>query len=132
MGLEVGLQRGGDWTNQLGIAVNVSAVQLHSPHFPQLVHEALFQTGLAPHRLELEITETALIRDLTRALSTLRLLKALGVRIAMDDFGTGYSSLSNLPSPSTRSRSTAPSSSRSISTRRPRPSCAPCSASARA
>jgi len=71
MGLEVGLQRGGDWTNQLGIAVNVSAVQLHSPHFPQLVHEALFQTGLAPHRLELEITETALIRDLTRALSTL-------------------------------------------------------------
>ncbi|SED48192.1 diguanylate cyclase (GGDEF) domain-containing protein [Rhizobiales bacterium GAS188] len=84
------------WTTQLGIAVNVSAVQLHSPHFPQLVHEILFQTGLSPQRLELEITETALIRDLNRALSTLRLLKALGVRIAMDDFGTGYSSLSNL------------------------------------
>jgi EAL domain-containing protein (putative c-di-GMP-specific phosphodiesterase class I) len=47
-------------------------------------------------RLELEITETALVRDLDRALATLRQLKTLGVRIAMDDFGTGYSSLSNL------------------------------------
>ncbi|MFI5013991.1 MAG: EAL domain-containing protein [Hyphomicrobiales bacterium] len=84
------------WTNPLGIAVNVSGLQLHSPDFPQLVHEILFQTGLAPHRLELEITETALVRDLNRALSTLRSLKALGVHIAMDDFGTGYSSLSNL------------------------------------
>jgi EAL domain-containing protein (putative c-di-GMP-specific phosphodiesterase class I) len=56
----------------------------------------LFETGLAPGRLELEITETALIRDLNRTLSTLRLIKALGVRIAMDDFGTGYSSLSYL------------------------------------
>ena len=54
------------------------------------------QTGLAPHRLELEITETALVRDKNRALATLRQLKNLGVRIAMDDFGTGYSSLSNL------------------------------------
>ena len=48
------------------------------------------------HRLELEITETALVRDMNRALATLRQLKTLGVRIAMDDFGTGYSSLSNL------------------------------------
>jgi EAL domain-containing protein (putative c-di-GMP-specific phosphodiesterase class I) len=60
------------------------------------VHDILFQTGLSPQRLEIEVTETALIRDLVRALSTLRQLKALGVRIAMDDFGTGYSSLSNL------------------------------------
>ena len=84
------------WTQPLSIAVNVSAVQLHNPNFPQLVHELLFQTGLSPHRLELEITETALVRDLGRALASLRQLKALGVRIAMDDFGTGYSSLSNL------------------------------------
>jgi predicted signal transduction protein with EAL and GGDEF domain len=84
------------WTQPLTVAVNVSAVQLHSSSFPQLVHEVLFQTGLRPQRLELEITETALIRDLGRALVTLRQLKALGVRIAMDDFGTGYSSLSNL------------------------------------
>ena len=84
------------WPNPLGLAVNLSAIQLHNPRFPELVHQVLFQTGLAPHRLELEITETALVRDLNRALTTLRQLKALGVRIAMDDFGTGYSSLSNL------------------------------------
>ena len=84
------------WANPLGLAVNVSAIQLHNARFPELVHEVLFQTGLAPRRLELEITETALVRDLNRALTTLRQLKALGVRIAMDDFGTGYSSLSNL------------------------------------
>ncbi|MGQ3241819.1 putative bifunctional diguanylate cyclase/phosphodiesterase [Shinella sp.] len=84
------------WAHPLGIAVNVSSVQLHSAHFAQLVHEVLLQTGLAPARLELEITETTLIRDFNRALATLRQLKTLGVRIAMDDFGTGYSSLSNL------------------------------------
>ncbi|MEA1834755.1 EAL domain-containing protein [Methylobacterium durans] len=84
------------WDNPLSVAVNVSAVQIHAPHFVQLVHESLFQTGLNPNRLEIEITETALIRDPSRAQSTLRQLKALGVQIAMDDFGTGYSSLSNL------------------------------------
>ena len=84
------------WEHPLSIAVNVSAVQLHNASFARLVHEILFESGLSPQRLELEITETALIRDLNRALSTLRQLKTLGVRIAMDDFGTGYSSLSNL------------------------------------
>jgi diguanylate cyclase (GGDEF)-like protein len=89
-------QEAASWPRPLCVAVNVSAVQLHNANFAQLVHEILFQTGLPPHRLELEITETALIRDLNRALSALRHLKVLGVRIAMDDFGTGYSSLSNL------------------------------------
>ncbi len=84
------------WSNPLSIAVNVSVVQLHNTNFVQAVHQILFETGLTPNRLELEITETALVRDLNRALMTLRQLKALGVRIAMDDFGTGYSSLSNL------------------------------------
>ena len=84
------------WTNPLGVAVNVSAMQLHNPQFTQLVHAILVETGLNPGRLELEITETALVRDFNRALVTLRQLKAIGVRIAMDDFGTGYSSLSNL------------------------------------
>jgi EAL domain-containing protein (putative c-di-GMP-specific phosphodiesterase class I) len=80
----------------LTIAVNVSTAQIHNANFAHLVHEILFETGLVPSRLELEITETALVRDLNRALATLRRIKMLGVRIAMDDFGTGYSSLSNL------------------------------------
>jgi diguanylate cyclase (GGDEF)-like protein/PAS domain S-box-containing protein len=84
------------WTQPLIVAVNVSAVQIHNANFAHLVHEILFETGLPPNRLELEITETALVRDLNRALATLRRIKILGVRIAMDDFGTGYSSLSNL------------------------------------
>jgi diguanylate cyclase len=84
------------WTQPLTVAVNVSAVQIHNANFAHVVHEILFETGLAPGRLELEVTETALVRDLNRALATLRRIKMLGVRIAMDDFGTGYSSLSNL------------------------------------
>jgi diguanylate cyclase len=84
------------WTQPLTVAVNVSAIQIHNANFAHVVHEILFETGLTPGRLELEITETALVRDLNRALATLRRIKMLGVRIAMDDFGTGYSSLSNL------------------------------------
>ena len=84
------------WPQPLGIAINVSALQIYSDNFVQLVHTVLLETGLSPRRLELEITETALVRDLQRALNTLRQIKAMGVRIAMDDFGTGYSSLSNL------------------------------------
>ena len=84
------------WTNPLRVAVNVSAVQLHAAGFAGFVAGVLVETGIAPGRLELEITETALIRDIDRALATLRKLKVLGVKIAMDDFGTGYSSLSNL------------------------------------
>lgn len=84
------------WPQPLTIAINVSALQIYNDNFVQLVHTTLLETGLSPRRLELEITETALVRDLQRALNTLRQIKALGVRIAMDDFGTGYSSLSNL------------------------------------
>jgi diguanylate cyclase (GGDEF)-like protein/PAS domain S-box-containing protein len=84
------------WPQPLTVAVNVSAVQIHNANFAHVVHEILFETGLPPARLELEVTETALVRDLHRALATLRRIKILGVRIAMDDFGTGYSSLSNL------------------------------------
>ena len=84
------------WPKPLRIAVNVSAVQIHTPGFAEVVEAVLAETGIDPRRLELEITETALIRDMPRALSALRRVKALGVKIAMDDFGTGYSSLSNL------------------------------------
>jgi EAL domain-containing protein (putative c-di-GMP-specific phosphodiesterase class I) len=84
------------WTAPLTVAVNVSAVQLYNANFVQELHQILLETGLSPRHLEIEITETALVRDFNRALATLRLIKALGIRIAMDDFGTGYSSLSNL------------------------------------
>ena len=86
------------WPRPLAIAINLSPVQFRHGDLPRLVHEILLETGLAPDRLELEITEGVLIGDFTRALSILRRLKNLGVRIAMDDFGTGYSSLSYLQS----------------------------------
>ena len=73
-------------------------MQFQHGDLPNLVHAILLETGLAPARLELEITEGVLIGDFSRALSILRRLKKLGVRIAMDDFGTGYSSLSYLQS----------------------------------
>src|SRR5262249_22319696 len=84
------------WPRPLQIAVNLSPIQFRHGDLPQLMHSVLLETGLAPGRLELEITEGVLIGDLSRAASILRRLKALGVRIAMDDFGTGYSSLSYL------------------------------------
>ncbi|RDI59180.1 bifunctional diguanylate cyclase/phosphodiesterase [Microvirga subterranea] len=84
------------WDRPLKIAVNVSALQVNNPTFVTLVQAILDESGLAPERLELEITESVLIRDPERALQTLTQLKAIGVSIAMDDFGTGYSSLSNL------------------------------------
>ena len=80
----------------LQIAVNLSPIQFRHGDLVALVHSVLLETGLAPSRLELEITEGVLVEDFARGLSILRRLKALGVRIAMDDFGTGYSSLSYL------------------------------------
>jgi diguanylate cyclase (GGDEF)-like protein/PAS domain S-box-containing protein len=84
------------WPTPLTIAVNLSPAQFRHADLPALIHGVLFETGLAAKRLEIEITEGVLICDFTRAISILRRLKALGVRIAMDDFGTGYSSLSYL------------------------------------
>jgi diguanylate cyclase len=78
------------------VAVNVSAVQLARADFAEKVHAILVETGLSPSRLELEITETAVISDKSRALHTLRRIRALGVSIAIDDFGAGYSSLETL------------------------------------
>jgi predicted signal transduction protein with EAL and GGDEF domain len=94
--LKTACREAATWTQPLTVAVNVSAVQLYNANFVQELHQILLETGLPARRLEIEITETALVRDFNRALTTLRLIKALGVRIAMDDFGTGYSSLSNL------------------------------------
>ena len=86
------------WTRPLTVAVNVSPIQFHHGDLPRVVHSILLETGLAPARLELEITEGVLINDFSRAVSILCQLKALGVQISLDDFGTGYSSLSYLHS----------------------------------
>jgi diguanylate cyclase (GGDEF)-like protein len=86
------------WPKPLTIAVNVSVVQFRHGNLSMLIHSILLETGLAPGRLELEITETVMVNDFSRAISILNQLKSLGVRIAMDDFGTGYSSLSYLRS----------------------------------
>ena len=84
------------WTQPLTVAVNISPIQFRVGDLPRLVHTVLFETGLSPARLELEITEGVMIGDFSRAVSILNKLKALGVKIAMDDFGSGYSSLSYL------------------------------------
>jgi diguanylate cyclase (GGDEF)-like protein len=89
-------QEAATWTRPLTIAVNVSARQLINAGLVELVQNVLTETKLSPDRLEIEVTETALISDPGRALQTLNRLKVLGVTIAMDDFGTGYSSLSNV------------------------------------
>jgi diguanylate cyclase (GGDEF)-like protein len=86
------------WPEHVSIAVNISPAQFQSPRFVQMVIGALSASGLAPSRLELEITETALLSDSDATLDMLHQLQKLGVRVANDDFGTGYSSLSNLQS----------------------------------
>ena len=89
-------QEAASWPKPLQIAVNLSPAQFVHGDLVGLVHSILLETGLAPDRLELEITEGVLIEDFERGLALLRRLKALGVRISMDDFGSGYSSLSYL------------------------------------
>jgi diguanylate cyclase (GGDEF)-like protein/PAS domain S-box-containing protein len=96
--LRTACREAASWPRPLSAAVNLSPVQFQHGDLPSLVHRILLETGLAPARLELEITEGVLIGDFTRAVAILRRLKNLGVRIAMDDFGTGYSSLSYLQS----------------------------------
>jgi diguanylate cyclase (GGDEF)-like protein len=78
------------------IAVNVSAVELRDKDFVEHVRLVLADSGLAPHLLEFELTETFLMQDSSSTAAVLRSLKELGVRLALDDFGTGYSSLSHL------------------------------------
>lgn len=84
------------WQQPLSIAVNVAPKQLAAPLFLDCVAAALKDSGLAPDRLELEVTEEGLIEDLDSTLAVMHKLRDMGVRIAMDDFGTGYSSLSML------------------------------------
>jgi diguanylate cyclase (GGDEF)-like protein len=80
----------------VGVAVNVSARQLDSDEFVGEVRQILGETGLEADSLTIEITETALMRDITQTAERLATIKELGVRIAIDDFGTGYSSMAHL------------------------------------
>lgn len=78
------------------MAVNLSVRQFAAENLPQVVHQALTETGLPPHMLELEVTESMALHSVSNTLSIMHACKALGVKLAMDDFGTGYSSLSYL------------------------------------
>ena len=86
------------WPEPIKVAVNLSPLQFRSGHLLAVVAKALEASGLAPDRLELEITETLLLDKSALVLATLHALRALGIHISMDDFGTGYSSLSYLRS----------------------------------
>jgi diguanylate cyclase (GGDEF)-like protein/PAS domain S-box-containing protein len=86
------------WPGDIHVAINLSPAQFKGRNIEQLVFSALSYSGLAPQRLELEITETVLLADEEATLVTLHKLRAFGVRIALDDFGTGYSSLGYLRS----------------------------------
>ncbi|MEI9984055.1 MAG: EAL domain-containing protein [Aliidongia sp.] len=94
--LERACTDGQDWPDGLDLAFNVSPILLRDSSFCLRVLAILDRTGFAPARLELEITESALVRDLEAARAALRGLRDAGVRIALDDFGTGYSSLYHL------------------------------------
>jgi len=80
----------------LVVAVNLSAVQFKRGNLLQTVASALQLSGLPPHLLELELTESILLQDLDSVMQTLSQLKSMGVKLSIDDFGTGYSSLSYL------------------------------------
>ncbi len=84
------------WPAEIKVAVNLSLVQFHKTNLPDAVMRVLAETGLRPERLELEITETALIESAAECLPALRQFKSMGITIVLDDFGTGYSSLSQL------------------------------------
>ncbi|PAY09516.1 bifunctional diguanylate cyclase/phosphodiesterase [Bradyrhizobium sp. UFLA03-84] len=84
------------WPDDLKIAINLSPVQFRSPELVPVIVHALASAGISPDRLELEVTETAIIQDSEAVFAALSQLHDLGVRIALDDFGTGYSSLSFL------------------------------------
>jgi diguanylate cyclase (GGDEF)-like protein len=94
--LRVACREAASWPEDVRVAVNLSAVQFTAGDVPATVARVLAETGLPPQRLELEVTESVLIRDDAVVLEAMRALKRLGVRLSLDDFGTGYSSLSYL------------------------------------
>lgn len=87
-----------NWDERITVSVNVSAVQITGSDLPNIIRSALRKSGLSANRLELEITESALIVDEAFAVNTFNEIKEIGCSIVMDDFGTGYSSLARLGS----------------------------------
>jgi EAL domain-containing protein (putative c-di-GMP-specific phosphodiesterase class I) len=94
--LEEAIREASEWTNGAAVAVNFSAVQFQDRNFPLFLVSTLKRFDFPSDRLELEITETALLEDSESTIEMLEQFRALGVRISLDDFGTGYSSLSQL------------------------------------
>ena len=94
--LQEACREAASWPEDVWVAVNVSAIQFLHPGLEKSVMSALAESGLAPHRLVLEITESVLVQDAEAVIACLQRLRDFGVRIALDDFGTGYSSLSYL------------------------------------
>ena len=86
----------GELDYRFRIAVNVSGLQFEDPEFVPAVRGVLDRTGLDPSRLELELTENVVMRDIERTVATMAEVKSLGIRVSVDDFGTGYSSLAVL------------------------------------
>lgn len=89
-------QEAARWDNNLFVSVNASAVQITAPGFVDMVRAALNDSGLNPARLEIEVTETAMLDDSGSARDTLKALRDMGIRIALDDFGMGHASFAYL------------------------------------
>jgi diguanylate cyclase (GGDEF)-like protein len=85
-----------EWPSTFTLAFNISPIQLRDPALGLRILSILAETGFSPHRLEIEITETALMENIAVAQAVIDELRAAGIRIALDDFGTGYSTLSQL------------------------------------
>jgi EAL domain-containing protein (putative c-di-GMP-specific phosphodiesterase class I) len=91
--LQEACRRATEWPGDVPVAVNLSPAQLRNANLRHAVRGALHESGLPPGRLELEITETALLQNTAETLGTLHRLRALGVAFSLDDFGTGFSSI---------------------------------------
>jgi diguanylate cyclase (GGDEF)-like protein len=96
--LREALMEASRWPEDIFISVNLSPIQMRDPRLVSTIFMALSASGVAPHRVELEITESVLLTDSEENLALLHKIRDLGVKIVMDDFGTGYSSLSYLRS----------------------------------
>ena len=94
--LRTACREAASWPSHVRVAVNVSPIQFANPALPTIVTSALANSGLAPHRLELEITEGVFLNENASSEQMFKSLKGIGVRLALDDFGTGYSSLGYL------------------------------------